>query len=64
MVPIAVANFDKQIARTRLAAKIFPPVRLSDSVSPTAADAVLYEFINRFRDRYRGFVRQAAELAA
>lgn len=64
MVPIAVANFDKQIARTRLAAKIFPPVRLSESVSPTAADAVLYEFINRFRDRYRGFVRQAAELAA
>ena len=64
MVPVAVANFDKQIARARLAAKIFPPVRLSDSVSPTAADAVLYEFISRFRDRYRGFVRQAVELAA
>ena len=62
MVPIAVANFDKQIARNRLAAKIFPPIRLSDSLSPTAPDDVLYEFINRFRDRYRGFVREACDL--
>ena len=64
MVPIAVANFDKQIARTRLAAKIFPPLRLSDSVSRTAPDEVLYGFINHLRDRYRGFVQQAAQLAA
>jgi 1-acyl-sn-glycerol-3-phosphate acyltransferase len=64
MVPIAVANFDKQIARTRLAAKIFPPLRLSDAVSPAAPDEVLYEFINRFRDRYRDFVRQAVQLTA
>ena len=64
MVPIAVANFDKQIARNRLAAKIYPPVRLSESVSPSAPDDVLYDFINRFRDRYRGFVRQACQLAA
>ncbi len=64
IVPIAVANFDKQIARHRLAAKIFPPVRLSDALPPGAPDEVLYGFINGFRERYRGFVRQASQLAA
>ncbi len=63
LVPIAVANFDKQIARTRLAAKIFPPIRLSDNVAPSAPDSVFYDFINNLRERYRGFVRDASELA-
>ena len=64
LVPIAVANFDKQIARTRLAAKIFPPIRLSEEVAHSASDTVFYDFINDLRERYRGFVRQASELAA
>ena len=63
LLPIAVANFDKEIARTRLAAKIFPPIRLSDSVPPSAPDGQLYEFINSLRLRYRGFVREASRLA-
>ena len=63
LLPIAVANFDKQIARTRLAAKIFPPIRLSASVPPSAPDEKLYDFINDFRLRYRGFVREAVRLA-
>ena len=63
LLPIAVANFDKQIARTRLAAKIFPPIRLSDSVSPSAPDEELYDFINDLRRRYRGFVQETVRLA-
>ena len=64
LVPIAVANFDRPIARTRLAAKIFPPIRLSDSVPRSAPDEVFYEFINELRQRYRGFVGDARRLAA
>ncbi len=63
LLPIAVANFDKQIARTRLAAKIFPPIRVSDSVPPSAPDEELYKFINGLRMQYRGFVREAVQLA-
>lgn len=63
LVPIAVANFDKQIARTRLAAKIYPPIRLSEHVAPSDPDQVFYDFINNLRDRYRGYVREACSLA-
>ena len=64
LVPIAVANFDKPIARTRLAAKIFPPIRLSDSVPRSAPDETFYGFINELCQRYRGFVGDARRLAA
>ncbi len=64
IVPVAVANFDKQITRTRLAAKIFPPFRLSDSVPRGSGDAALYEFINGLRRRYRSYVAEAVMLAA
>ncbi len=63
LVPIAVANFDKDIARARLAAKIFPPIRLSEKVSPTAPDSALYGFINQFRQMYRDYVLEACSLA-
>ena len=64
IVPIAVANFDRPIARTRLAAKILQPIRLSESVPRSAPDEAFYEFINELRQRYRGFVRDASRLAA
>ena len=64
LVPVAVANFDKQIARTKLAAKIYPPIRLSDSVPPEAPESAFYDFINDLRERFRGYVREASELAA
>ena len=64
IVPVAVANFDKQITRTRLAAKIFPPFRLSDAAPHGSGDAALYEFINGLRQRYRAYVAETAMLAA
>ncbi len=63
LLPIAVANFDKQISKNRLAAKIFPPIRVSDSVPASAPDAALYDFINTLRQRYRGYVADAVRLA-
>lgn len=63
MVPVAVANFDKRITRTRPAAKIFPPFRLSDAVPRGSGDAALYEFINDLRRRYRSYVAEAAAQA-
>ena len=64
LLPIAVANFDRRIARRRLAAKIFSPIRLSEFVAASAPDAELYDFINNLRLRYRGFVKDARRLAA
>ncbi len=64
IVPVAVANFDKQITRTRLAAKIFPAFRLSDAAPRGSGDAALYEFINGLRRRYRSYVAEAVMLAA
>ena len=64
LVPIAVANFDKQIARTRLAAKIFPPFRMSESVPEPGPDIQIYAFINDLRRRYDWYVREAERLAA
>ena len=63
LVPIAVANFDKDIARRRLAARIYPPVRLSERVPTSAPDSVLYRFINDFRQQYRQYVLEARSLA-
>jgi len=47
-----------------LAAKIFPPIRLSDSVPRSAPDETFYGFINELCQRYRRFVGDARRLAA
>lgn len=63
LVPVAVANFDKQITRARPAAKIFPAFRLSDALPRGAGDAALYAFIDELRRRYRSYVAEAVTLA-
>lgn len=63
LLPVAVANFDKQIAKNGLAAKIFPSIRMSDSVLASATEATLYDVINTLRQRYRGYVVDAVRLA-
>lgn len=62
IVPIAVANFDKQITQTTTAAVILPPFRLSDELSDPSDPEALKEFVNRFQQRFRGFVQQAVAL--
>ena len=63
IVPIAVANFDKRLTRTTTAAIVYPPFRLSDRLGSATDKATLFAFIDRLQEDYRGYVRQAIELA-
>ena len=64
IVPIAVANFDKNITRTKLAAIVYKPFKLSDVVSFPVEDRELFEFISRYTCQFSEFVRAAIQLAA
>jgi CRP-like cAMP-binding protein/1-acyl-sn-glycerol-3-phosphate acyltransferase len=64
LVPIAVANFDKKLTRTVTAAVVHEPFRLSDVVADPSNEPALLAFINhRLHPRFRGWVREAAQLA-
>jgi 1-acyl-sn-glycerol-3-phosphate acyltransferase len=63
IVPIAVANFDKQLTQTTTAAIVFPPFRLSDRVGDPSDRTALFGFVNELQNAYRNYVRQAIELA-
>ncbi len=64
IVPIAIANFDKNITRTKLAAIICKPFKLSEAVSVPIDSLELFEFVNRFRRQFAEHVRAAVRLAA
>lgn len=63
IVPVAVANFDKRITRTRLAACVHEPFRLSNHIPREASYRELSDFVNAFQRRFVGYVREAARLA-
>ena len=63
IVPIAVANFDKKITRTRLAAVIHPPFRLSEQIDGPLDHDNLRRFLDAYQDTFRGYVAQAVALA-
>ena len=62
IVPIAVANFDKRITRTRVAAVVHPPFRLSDFVPVSDRDEALFAFVDECQRRMAGWVREAVAL--
>ena len=62
IVPIAVANFDKYLRNTTLAAVIKPALRISDYVDVKDRDN-LTAFLRDYRETYRGYVREAQLLA-
>ena len=62
IVPIAVANFDKYLRNTTLAALIKPAFRISDYVDVRDRDS-LTAFLQDYRETYRGYVREAQQLA-
>jgi CRP-like cAMP-binding protein len=65
IVPIAVANFDKKLTRTRTAAVVNEPVRLSDHLGEDIGGQALRDFVNGYvYERFRGYVREAVRLAA
>ena len=63
IVPIAVANFDKKITRTKVSARIFEPFRLSERVAD-GSDEALHAFIEGFNAEFREFVQEAIRLTA
>ncbi len=63
IVPISVANFDKKITRTRIAAVVHEPFRLSAFVPRPVEDAALFDFVNAYQRRFVGYVREAVALA-
>src|SRR6266511_4015342 len=65
LVPIAVANFDKKLTRTTTAAVVQEPFKLSDAVADPTDEGAVLAFINhQLSPRFRGWVREAAALAA
>jgi hypothetical protein len=64
LVPIAVANFDKETTRTRTVAAVHEPIRLSEHIGETFDDRSLHGFINDYvHERFRRYVREAVRLA-
>jgi 1-acyl-sn-glycerol-3-phosphate acyltransferase/CRP-like cAMP-binding protein len=65
IVPIAVANFDKKLTRTRTAAVVHEPIRLSDHLGENIGKEALREFVNEYiYERFQEYVREAERLAA
>lgn len=63
IVPIAVANFDKNITRTRVAAIVCEPIKLSEAVPFPVDDRKLFDFLEAFRRYLAEQVRAAVTLA-
>ncbi len=65
IVPIAVANFDKKLTRTRTAAVVHEPIRLSEHLGENIGKEALRSFVNDYvYKRFQEYVREAARLAA
>ncbi|MDP8946786.1 MAG: 1-acyl-sn-glycerol-3-phosphate acyltransferase [Actinomycetota bacterium] len=65
IVPVAVANFDKKLTRTRTAAVVHEPIRLSEHLGENIGREALREFVNdHVYQRFKEYVREATRLAA
>jgi 1-acyl-sn-glycerol-3-phosphate acyltransferase/CRP-like cAMP-binding protein len=65
VVPVAVANFDKKLTRTRTAAVVHEPIRLSEHLGENIGREALREFVNdHVYQRFKEYVREATRLAA
>lgn len=65
LVPIAVANFDKKLTRTRTVAVVHEPIRLSDHLGENIESRPLREFINGYVYHcFQDYVREAVRLAS
>jgi len=63
LVPIAVANFDKEIMLTKMVAVVYEPIRLSEYLGETFDDRSLHRFVNdNVYEHFKGYVREAVQL--
>ncbi len=64
IVPIAVANFDRRTNHAVFSLVVKKPFRISERVADPVRDREgLFGFLREYEDEYRGYVREAAELA-
>ena len=63
LVPIALANFDYNVARTTYAAVIKAPFLISDHVKDVNDRNEMDDFLGKYREVFRGYVREARDLA-
>jgi hypothetical protein len=65
LVPVAVANFDKEITLTKMVAVVHEPIRLSKHLGETFDDRSLHGFVNDYiYECFKGHVREAVQLGA
>jgi len=65
LVPIAVANFDKKLTRTRTVAVVHEPIRLSEYLGENIEGQALREFVNGYvYSHFQDYVREAVRLGA
>lgn len=63
IVPVAVANFDKRLTRTRTVAVVHEPIRLSEHVGDPPDPSRMREFVDKHIFRgFQEFVREAERL--
>lgn len=64
IVPIAVANFDKKLTRTKTVAVVHEPIRLSEHLGNEFDKQQLREFVNGdLQERFQVYVEEAVRLA-
>lgn len=64
IVPIAVANFDRRTNHAVFSLVVKKPFRISERVADPGRDREeLFGFLREYENEYRGYVREAAELA-
>lgn len=63
IVPVAVAFFDRRLARSVLGVVIEKPWRLSDRVGDVDDADAMQRFLCQYREEYRALVRRAQQLA-
>jgi CRP-like cAMP-binding protein len=63
IVPVAVANFDKKLSRTVVAAVVQEPFRLSEKVPDPDDDDALAAFVKAYGEGFRPYVEEAIGLA-
>ena len=61
IVPVVVANFDKQLCETVLTAEIKQPFRIRDVVDPDNHEA-MKAFLGTLRSSYKTYLNEAHEL--
>lgn len=65
IVPVVVANFDRQVTKTTTVAVVHPPFRVSERVSdPTTREKLLGFLNDELHPQYSNWVQEAVAIAA